>query len=501
MLRLVTPRFRGRLQPRDYLPCFQSVSRTAVRWNHDSNGKDGDNVDVEVVPKKTRGRGRKKVSDVVVTPDWEGETGAMKVEEVAKTMLGMKRMRQAGQLLPLPHTDPWEQFKQMDAAEQKEFFSKWVKGPNRALGVKGDTLQTAVNDGMARRQKIEDLLQKLEVLDQKTSSPSVGQEELVAAQKEYDAIVDELENFKLSRPAQDQQTTEVKESQQTQASNELKALGDGIDSLDLSSSSKQKDSQAMTVEDIDKVFLAGQPTPMDDPAYRREGWSPADSHPYLTKEEKQKQQKDRQAAAAQSGVDINDEYYMKQKQKRGENDLLPRPTLPKQRKYRNYVPQNVSWKDVSVLARFIGKTGEILPKWVTGLSTRDQRRIAFCIKTARQMGVMPFISPLQAWMKYDVGLSLEAQEASGRGPWVQLAKEHDFLKYHNAVKLDTPAEIEVQADHETKVLEKVYGILSENQFKIRDVPDTTFNPARRRLIQRLIPLLMDEAKKQEEELG
>lgn len=51
-------------------------------------------------------------------------------------------------------------------------------------------------------------------------------------------------------------------------------------------------------------------------------------------------------------------------------------------------PMDFTFNDVEPLARFITETGKILPRKVTGLSAKHQRRITNRIKQARNMLTM-----------------------------------------------------------------------------------------------------------------
>lgn len=50
----------------------------------------------------------------------------------------------------------------------------------------------------------------------------------------------------------------------------------------------------------------------------------------------------------------------------------------------------IDYKHPEVLARFISKTGKILPRKVTGATARVQRKIAREVKRARQISLLPF---------------------------------------------------------------------------------------------------------------
>nr|YP_009538364.1 ribosomal protein S18 [Capsosiphon fulvescens]AWX64053.1 ribosomal protein S18 [Capsosiphon fulvescens]AYV89970.1 ribosomal protein S18 [Capsosiphon fulvescens] len=52
----------------------------------------------------------------------------------------------------------------------------------------------------------------------------------------------------------------------------------------------------------------------------------------------------------------------------------------------------VDYKNIALLRKFISVEGKILPRRVTGLTAKEQRNIATAIKTARVVGLLPFIN-------------------------------------------------------------------------------------------------------------
>ncbi len=49
---------------------------------------------------------------------------------------------------------------------------------------------------------------------------------------------------------------------------------------------------------------------------------------------------------------------------------------------------NMSFKDYSVLSRFLTERGKILSRRVTGVSSKDQRTLTAAIKHARYLGLL-----------------------------------------------------------------------------------------------------------------
>lgn len=86
-------------------------------------------------------------------------------------------------------------------------------------------------------------------------------------------------------------------------------------------------------------------------------------------------------------------------EKKDEQKSSPRERRPRrpQRRYQRrrqtmFVPEYVDWKDVDYLSRFIPERGKILPRRISGVSAKDQRRLARAIKRARTMALLPYVA-------------------------------------------------------------------------------------------------------------
>ena len=79
-------------------------------------------------------------------------------------------------------------------------------------------------------------------------------------------------------------------------------------------------------------------------------------------------------------IDLGDEQF---------SDKMPRRY--QRRHPRQVVPDYVDWKDVDLLRQFIPERGKIMPRRISGISAKDQRRIATAIKRARSMAMLPFV--------------------------------------------------------------------------------------------------------------
>ncbi len=71
-------------------------------------------------------------------------------------------------------------------------------------------------------------------------------------------------------------------------------------------------------------------------------------------------------------------------------DKMPRRY--QRRRPRQIVPDYVDWKDVDLLRQFVPERGKIMPRRISGITAKDQRRIATAIKRARAMALLPYAS-------------------------------------------------------------------------------------------------------------
>jgi small subunit ribosomal protein S18 len=69
-----------------------------------------------------------------------------------------------------------------------------------------------------------------------------------------------------------------------------------------------------------------------------------------------------------------------------------RPRRFQRRRSRQAVPDYIDWKDVDFLRGFVPERGKIMPRRISGISARDQRRLAKAIKRARSMAMLPFVA-------------------------------------------------------------------------------------------------------------
>lgn len=52
----------------------------------------------------------------------------------------------------------------------------------------------------------------------------------------------------------------------------------------------------------------------------------------------------------------------------------------------------IDYKDVKLLQKFISEQGKIIPKRITGTSSKYQRQLSLAIKRARHMALLPYVS-------------------------------------------------------------------------------------------------------------
>jgi small subunit ribosomal protein S18 len=54
----------------------------------------------------------------------------------------------------------------------------------------------------------------------------------------------------------------------------------------------------------------------------------------------------------------------------------------------------IDYKDEAFLLRFINEQGKILPRRVTGTSTKYQKKVAKAVKRARHIALLPYVADL-----------------------------------------------------------------------------------------------------------
>jgi len=65
--------------------------------------------------------------------------------------------------------------------------------------------------------------------------------------------------------------------------------------------------------------------------------------------------------------------------------------IRKSGRFADFKLERIDYKDDRLLRKFITERGKIIPRRVTGVSAKTQRRIARAIKRARYMAILPFV--------------------------------------------------------------------------------------------------------------
>ncbi|MBZ0242733.1 MAG: 30S ribosomal protein S18 [Bacteroidales bacterium] len=77
--------------------------------------------------------------------------------------------------------------------------------------------------------------------------------------------------------------------------------------------------------------------------------------------------------------------------------LTPIAVDNKRKKYCRFKKNRIKYidyKDADFLLRFVNEQGKILPRRITGTSTKYQRKVAQAIKRARHLSLMPYVADL-----------------------------------------------------------------------------------------------------------
>nr|YP_010336637.1 ribosomal protein S18 [Rhodospora sordida]UNJ15043.1 ribosomal protein S18 [Rhodospora sordida] len=54
--------------------------------------------------------------------------------------------------------------------------------------------------------------------------------------------------------------------------------------------------------------------------------------------------------------------------------------------------QEINYKDIELLRKFTSRQGKILPRRLTGLNSKQQKKISRAIKRARILSLLPFVN-------------------------------------------------------------------------------------------------------------
>lgn len=95
------------------------------------------------------------------------------------------------------------------------------------------------------------------------------------------------------------------------------------------------------------------------------------------------------------------------KKKRKKGNTLTMPVIPpksifillKSRNKKIYDRKIIDYKNRSLLQEYIYFTGKIIPKRKTGITTKQQRYLTKAIKTARILGLLPFVKKEKSFFR------------------------------------------------------------------------------------------------------
>jgi small subunit ribosomal protein S18 len=73
------------------------------------------------------------------------------------------------------------------------------------------------------------------------------------------------------------------------------------------------------------------------------------------------------------------------RRRRGPSDRM-RP-----RKYTRINVEQIDYKDLNTLRRFISDRGKVRSRRVTGLSRKHQQQLALAVKRARELALLPYV--------------------------------------------------------------------------------------------------------------
>ena len=77
--------------------------------------------------------------------------------------------------------------------------------------------------------------------------------------------------------------------------------------------------------------------------------------------------------------------------------LNPPTVEVKKKKYCRFKKSGIKYidyKDADFLMKFINEQGKILPRRITGTSTKYQRKVAQAVKRARHIALLPYVADL-----------------------------------------------------------------------------------------------------------
>lgn len=77
--------------------------------------------------------------------------------------------------------------------------------------------------------------------------------------------------------------------------------------------------------------------------------------------------------------------------------LTPIAVDTKRKKYCRFKKNRIKfidYKDADFLLKFVNEQGKLLPRRITGTSTKFQKKVAQAVKRARHLSLMPYVADL-----------------------------------------------------------------------------------------------------------
>ncbi|MBS4060765.1 MAG: 30S ribosomal protein S18 [Bacteroidetes bacterium] len=77
--------------------------------------------------------------------------------------------------------------------------------------------------------------------------------------------------------------------------------------------------------------------------------------------------------------------------------LTPIAVDTKKKKYCRFKKNRIKfidYKDADFLLKFVNEQGKLLPRRITGTSTKFQKKVAQAVKRARHLSLMPYVADL-----------------------------------------------------------------------------------------------------------
>lgn len=82
------------------------------------------------------------------------------------------------------------------------------------------------------------------------------------------------------------------------------------------------------------------------------------------------------------------------REKREKNDFSQGGSRRRIKKVCWFEQNNVEpdYKDIRIISRYITERGKIVPRRLSGVTSKNQRKLAVAIKRARHLGLLPFVA-------------------------------------------------------------------------------------------------------------